>query len=56
MKWRECFLDLWDNYNKHTNPLEKKDIQFDNLEKDLENWDEDEEEVIYDFLEQGIEV
>ena len=56
MKWRESYLDLWDNYNKHTNPIEKKDIEFDNLEKELENWDHDEEEVIYDFLEQGIEV
>ena len=41
MKWRESYLDLWDNYNKHTNQTEKKDIVFDNLEKDLENWNVD---------------
>lgn len=37
VKWRESFVDLWDNYER-TKPIETN-VDLENLEKAIENWD-----------------
>ena len=39
VKWRECYLDLVDNWNDHNNPPPIKNVEIDDITKALLNWD-----------------